>query len=148
MAIDVEEITAEAAIAALVAGAFRHEPGEDQYEAAVSAVRALCEDEDGEVSGDKLVPSSVVLAALDGALETRVTVHCMMDAHVMILGADWDLSSAIELVGKAGAEGYLSGCAWTAGPMGHDLAVIAPNKLSGELVVHRFDVRKPAADGE
>jgi hypothetical protein len=145
----VEEITKEAAIEALRGAALTHEPGESQLEDAIRAVRDLCDcqlDERGDVALDKLVPSSRILAALDEALAPRVTVHCLVDSPVAVLGADWDLDEAIALVGTAGGEGYLSGCAWTAGPSRHDLAIIAPNKLSGKLCVYRFDARKPASE--
>jgi hypothetical protein len=123
---DVERITAGEAIAAMTAQAFRCQPLRDDYQRAVERVRGVCR-YDGD--GDYLVPSSVILAAIDSAIgNQRVIVHCIMS----FTGGDWDLETAIALVREADVIG------WCPPFMNdHNLVVIAEGKQ------YNFQVHKP-----
>jgi hypothetical protein len=124
-----ERITADEAIAAMTAQAFHCEPSSDACARAVSLVRALCRSDD---DGDRLIPSSEILAAIDSALgNQRVLVHCQMG----FMGADWDLETAVAVVRQADEIGW---CPPFMG--GHNLVVIAGAKQ------YNFQVRKPGED--
>ena len=134
-----ELITADEAVAALTAGAFHEQPGEDDYRNAVECVLSFCADhETGPAPlgghGLTMVSPADVREVVEAALgKQRVIVHCMLDSPIAFLGADWDLEDAIKLARKGDS-------AWTPGPAGHELAVRADGRI------HRFDVRKPDAE--
>lgn len=60
----------------------------------------------------------------------RALTHCMRS----FIGADWDLSEAIETIQQA------SQVAWTDNPFNHDLTVLTDGS------VYCFDVKRPAVE--
>lgn len=135
---NLEHITADEAIEAMTAQAFRCQPGEDEYRRAVEAVRALCRDTDGNnLPGESQLPVGEFQAVLAEALGSqRVLVHCFKGSH----GTNWDLDDAIKLIRRASEIGWYHLFA-SVDPFGrHDLAVRADGSY------YHFQVHKPEED--
>ena len=116
-------ITPDEAVTALTAHAWTEGISDERYEAAVKAVRALCQE-----AGDGSIRAADILAAIEGELGTsRTLIHCFLGGF----GADWDLEGAVQLVREAEKVG------WAPSIFRHDLAALKDGKL------YRFEVRAP-----